>query len=165
MSARKPAHPDDGESTLVRFEGRRILDPGGAVLAELASDECWYTSEGIPCKGLAVPAPRAQPQVASADRDAARHAADQKWMQRAVEEITRIAATQETITSDDVWATLPAPRESRMMGNAFTRARDLGVIETTGTHRASQRTSENHSRPIQIWRSVISGDHSQQQLC
>ena len=147
-----------GERTLVRFEGRQILDPDGVILAELAADDSWYTSDGVPCTGLVIPAPKAQPHVASADRDAARRAADQVWMAGAVEAITALVSTRQTITCDDVWAAIPMPpREARMIGNALARARGLGLVEATEEHRRSERRDHNHARPVRVWRSLRYG--------
>ena len=156
---RLPAEARDaGERTLVRFEGRQILEPDGVILAELAAADCWYTSDGVPCSGLVIPAPKAQPQVAPADRDAARRVADQAWMAGAVEAITALVRTQHTITCDDVWAAIPMPpREARMIGNALARARGLGLIEPTQEHRRSERRDHNHARPVRVWRSLRYG--------
>jgi hypothetical protein len=149
---------DAGERTLARFEGRQILDPDGVILAELAADDSWYTSDGVPCTGLVIPAPRAQPHVACADRDAARHAADRAWMTGAVDAITALVSTRHTITCDDVWAAIPMPpREARMIGNALARARGLGLIEPTEEHRRSERRDHNHARPVRVWRSLRYG--------
>jgi hypothetical protein len=148
---------------LLTFDGRRILDPDGVPLAELGADDRWYTSDGVPCHGLMIPAPKAQPQVRPADRAAASRAADSVWMDGAVEAIARRAAAQETLTGDDVWADiLMPPREPRMIGNALNRARGLGYIEPTDEHRPSERRSNNHARPVRVWRSLI---HRQAQLC
>lgn len=155
--------PPRGTGTLLSFDGRRILDPDGIVLAELAADERWYTSEGMPCHGLLLAAPKAQPQVHQADRDAATRAADAAWMDGAIEAIARIAAAGHELISDDVWAELAMPpREPRMLGNALNRARGLGLIEPTDEHRPSERTNNNHSRPVKVWRSLI---HQQTRLC
>jgi hypothetical protein len=166
-SARRRTAADDapptGSGTLLTFDGRRILDPDGLVLAVLGDDDRWQTSDRVPCHGLAIPAPRAQPQVHPDDRAAATRAADSVWMEGALETIARLAATQETMTADDVWAELlMPPREPRMIGNALDRARGLGLIEATDEHRPSERKSNNHSRPIRVWRSLT---HQQPRLC
>ena len=149
---------DAGERTLVRFEGRQILDPDGVILAELAADDSWHTSDGVPCAGLVIPAPKAHAHVASADRDAARRAADQVWMAGAVEAITALVCTRQTITCDEVWAAIPMPpREARMIGNALARARGLGLIEPTEEHRRSERRDQNHARLVRVWRSLRYG--------
>lgn len=115
-----PPPPNGG--ALVTFDGRRILDPDGITLAELGTDDRWYTSDGVPCYGLAIPAPRAQPQVRPAGRAAPDRAADSVWMEGAIKTIARLAATQETMTGDDVWAAIQMPsREPRMIGNALNR--------------------------------------------
>jgi hypothetical protein len=149
---------DAGERTLVRFEGRQILDPDGVLLAELAADGSWYTSDGVPCGGLVIPVPKAQPHVTCADRNAARRAADQVWMTGAVAAITSLVCSRQTITCDDVWAAIPMPpREARMIGNALARARGLGLIEPTEEHRRSERRDHNHARPVRVWRSLRYG--------
>jgi hypothetical protein len=138
---------------LVRFDGPQILDGDGVILAELSPNGCWYTSQGEKCEGLIVPAPRAQPKVAPAERDAARRAIDGEWMVLAVEAIRQLAASTQTITGDEVWAALEMPpRESRMIGNALQRARALGLIEPTEEHRRSKRKDHNHARPVRVWR-------------
>ncbi len=151
------------DGTLVVLEGRRILDPAGAPLAELGEDDRWRTSDGMLCHGLALPAPRAIPQVHAADLTAARRAADAAWMQSAVEAIEQLALTRDTITSDDVWTEIAMPpREPRMIGNALSCARGMGLIEPTEEHRPSERKNSNHSRPVKVWRCVA---RSQTRLC
>lgn len=155
--------PPDSAGTLLTFDGRRILDPDGIVLAVLDDEDRWHTSDGVPCHGLVIPTPKAQPQVHPADRAAASRVADSVWMDGAVETIARLAAAQETMTGDDVWAEIQMPpREPRMIGNALNRARGLGLIEPTDEHRPSERKSNNHSRPVRVWRSLT---HQQTQLC
>jgi hypothetical protein len=155
--------PPASSGTLLTFDGRRILDPDGIVLAILGEDDRWHTSDGARCHGLEIPAPKAQPRVHPADRAAAARAADSVWMEGAVEAIARLAATLETLTGDDVWAELQMPpREPRMIGNVLNRARGLGLIEPTDEHRPSERRNNNHSRPIRVWRSLI---HQQTRLC
>ncbi len=168
MTGRRPPTtvedaPAKDAGTLLTFDGRRILDPDGIVLAVLGDDDRWHTSDGVPCHGLAIPVPRAQPQVHPDDRAAASRAADGVWMDGAVEAIARLAVTQETMTGDDVWVELlMPPREPRMIGNALNRARGLGLIEPTDKHRPSDRKRNNHSRPIRVWRSLT---HQQTRLC
>lgn len=152
----------DAEQLLVRLEGRRVLGVDGEVLAALGRDDCWYTPAGMPCEALTTPAVRAAAHVAPAVRTAARRVADEAWMTGAVRVIGHLSETRAQITSDDVWAALQMPpRESRMIGNALSRANSLGLIEPTGEHRPSRRT-ENHSRPVRVWRSVRYG---QQHIC
>ena len=143
-----------GERAVVCLQGRRLLDGQGLILAELAPDECWYTPEGLPCSGLTLPAPRLYPRVSRADRESAARTADEAWVAGAVETIADLARARPTITSDDVWAGIEMPpRESRMIGNALSRARALGLIEPTEAHRPSTRR-QNHSRPVRVWRSL-----------
>jgi hypothetical protein len=146
----------------VLFDGPRLLDPDGVLLAEIGEDGRWYTSEGLPCSGLSLPAARLEPSVSRADRDAAKRAADSVWMDYAVQALGGLVGSREFITSDDVWAALTMPpRESRMIGNALSRAQSLGMIETTERHVTSVRP-ENHGRRILVWRSRRFG---QQQVC
>ena len=118
---------------------------------ELADDGNWYTSDGVPCSALGLPALRVKPRVS----DVAQQAADKAWMDSTHEALQCLASTQPEITGDDVWAaiTMP-PRESRMIGNALTRARAKGLIERTDKHRPSTRP-ENHSRPVRVWKSLL----------
>jgi hypothetical protein len=51
------------------------------------------------------------------------------------------------------------PRESRLVGNAFTRARSQGLIESTDRHQRSRRPM-NHTRPVLIWRSLCRCPHN-----
>lgn len=140
-----------GERLLVRLDGRSLIDESGVVLASLADDGCWYTAEGLRCQGLTLPVENVRPFVRKADRDAAQRRQDGIWMDGAVEAIASLARCQEKITSDDVWAVIGMPpRESRMIGNALTRAGSAGLIEPTDEHRPSKRP-ENHSRPIRVW--------------
>lgn len=142
------------QHALVLFDGARLLDGDGLLLAEMGEDERWYTGEGLPCSGLSLPAPRLEPAVAPADRDAARRHADSVWMDGASDALAELARSREFLTSDDLWAALAMPpRESRMIGNAFVRAQSNGLIETTDDHVPSTRP-ENHGRPVRVWRSL-----------
>jgi hypothetical protein len=149
------------ETMLVLLDGPRLLDPDGRVLAELAPDGHWYTAQGLRCQGLTVPPPpTATRRVAGAAQIDARRRTDALWMTEASEVITRLAERQQLFTSDEVWAALQMPpRESRMIGNAFTRARSAGVIAPSGEHRPSGR-KENHGRPVRVWRSLRYGKPS-----
>lgn len=149
-------------TTLVRFDGARLLDSDGLLLAELAPDGRWYASDGAPCAGLELPAIRARPQVSHADRIAARQSADKVWMDAAHDALRELAGTHAEITSDDLWAALTMPpRESRMIGNALARAQSTGLFERTERHKPSTR-SENHARPVRVWSSMRYG---QQHVC
>jgi hypothetical protein len=153
VTAGRPTVEDT--TTLVRFDGRRLLDERGVLLAEFADDGRWYTGDGVPCSGLALPAIRVTPEVSSHDREAAQRAADKVWMDAAHEVLRRLAETHETFTGDEVWAALQMPpREGRMIGNALTRAHNAGFIEPTDKHQPSTRTA-NHSRPVRVWRSLL----------
>lgn len=146
--------------TLVRFDGPRLLDSAGMLLAELAGDGHWYTPDGLPCQGLEVPVVKVQPYVLGHIRQAARRAHDEAWIDGATNTIEMIARSQVTLTSDDVWAAIDMPpRQSRMIGNALARAQRAGVIEKTEEHRPSVRR-ENHSRPVRVWRSRVCAQHT-----
>lgn len=149
------------ETMLVLLDGPRLLDPDGHVLAELAADGHWYTEQGLQCQGLTVPPPpKATGPSASAAQIDARRRSDALWMTEASEVIGRLAERQQLFTSDDVWAALQMPpRESRTIGNAFTRARSAGVIAPTSEHRRSGR-KENHGRHVRIWCSLRYGKTS-----
>lgn len=139
---------------LVALDGRRLLDAAGHLLAELGENERWYTPDGLPCQGLAIPAARPAPYINPDERAAAQRAGDRAWMTSALATIARLAATVPTITSDDVWTAVEQPpRESRLIGNAMLRAQSVGLIEATDQHRRSKR-SMNHHRPIRVWRSL-----------
>lgn len=83
------------QHALVVFDAARLLDGDGLLLAEMGEDERWYTSEGLPCSGLALPAPRLEPAVAQADRDAARRQADSLWMDGASDVPAQLALSQQ----------------------------------------------------------------------
>jgi len=138
---------------LARLDGPRLLDPSGKVLAELAADGDWYTPGGVRCTGVRCAGPPG--------RDKATLRTDAEWITATAAVIRTLAARNEQLTSDDVWEAIHAqPRESRMMGNALSRAQHAKVIARTKQHRPSRR-KENHGRPILIWRSLI---HGQQNL-
>jgi hypothetical protein len=156
-----PSHPavkrgqlvaacDPHAALRVRFDGARLLDGNGGVLAELAADGHWYTDDGKLAHGLT--------ETHSRLRDADTIERDAAWMREAVEIITEIAEQQPYLTSDDVWARVEAqPSESRMMGNALVRAEHDHIISPTPEHRPSRR-KENHRRPVRLWRSLRHGN-------
>lgn len=148
--------------TLVQFDGPRLLDGDGVLIAEMAADGQWYTGDGVRCSGLTLPAARVRPRVSKRDRDEARRAADRQWMKEAHGALCSLARSKPEITSDDVWAALAMPpRESRMIGNALAAAGAARLFEPTDAHRPSTRP-ENHGRPVRVWRSLRLG---QQQIC
>jgi len=134
----------------VRFDGARLLDTNGGMLAELAADGHWYTSDGNLAHGLT--------EASSRPRDAATIERDAAWMREAVAIITEIAEQQPYLTGDDVWERVEVqPSESRMMGNALVRAEHARIITPTPEHRPSRR-KENHRRPVRLWRSLRHGN-------
>lgn len=154
-----PADPPGRLGLLVTFDGPRLLDRDGGLLAELHADGHWYDERGEPCDGLAFPTPT---PVIGDRRGRSEQAvqADRLWLQEAAEAIASLACSQQYLTGDDVWAALRTPpRESKMIGNALSRAKQAGVIASTGEHRQSTR-KQNHGRPILIWRSLTYGQQT-----
>jgi hypothetical protein len=137
---------------LVRFDGQRLFDGEGTLLAELSAAGRWYSPDGTVARGLAATPGRMR------DADTIQH--DAAWLREAGEIITLLAERQQHLTSDDVWARVQSkPSESRMMGNAFARAQQARVIARTRTHRPSTRR-ENHGRPVMVWQSLRHGQQS-----
>lgn len=151
-----PGEPQEGaERVLVTLDARRLLSPSGTLLAELQADECWYTPEGLRCRALTVPATRASAHVEPEERARARQELDRAWIDAAVKTIYSLASAQQTLTADDLWRAVEyPPRESRMIGNALSRAKSAGWVETTPDHVNSIRAA-NHERLIRVWRSLI----------
>lgn len=160
MTATAPVEPGSRHGLFVILDGPRVLDRDGRLLAELAADGHWYTPAGERCDGLTLPAPLAAGVGVGGDRSEQQARADALWHQEAAETIAAIAGRQEYLTSDDVWAALRTPpRQSKMIGNALSKAKAAGVIAPTGEHRRSTR-AQNHGRPILIWRSLRYGQQS-----
>ena len=144
----------DTRSLLVRLDGPRILSNSGEVLAELAADDRWYTPAGVPCDGLSLPTLTA---AAVIDEDAQR-AIDEAWITETLDGLRRLLERQAAVTSDDVWAFAEhPPREPRMVGNLFARAKGEGLMAPTDEHQPSTRLI-NHGRPIRVWRSLLHTD-------
>jgi hypothetical protein len=136
-----------GKTLLAVFDGPRLVDADGRVLTELAPDGHWYSEQGLRCQGLTMQTPSG-----ASSGEQAKHT-DEERMAHAYQVIVGVAAAKELFTSDDIWAALEyAPHESRMIGNALSRARSAGVIAPTSKHRRSQQ-AENHGRPVRVWRS------------
>jgi hypothetical protein len=160
VTATAPVAPGSAHGLFVIFDGPRVLDRDGRLLAELAPDGHWYTPAGERCDGLSIPAPLATGVGVGAGRSEQQAQADALWHQEAAEAIATIASRQEYLTGDDVWGALRTPpRQSRMIGNALSKAKAAGVIAPTGQHRPSTR-GLNHGRPILIWRSLRYGQQS-----
>lgn len=153
MSAKKLiAARDRSRALLVRFDGRRLLDPDNTLLAELADDGNWYAPDGNAAVGLV--------GTTRSVRDPKTIAQDAAWLSEAVQIITRLAERQPHLTSDDVWAQVKTkPHESRMMGNAFARAQHARVLTRTSKYQPSKRR-ENHGREILIWQSLRFGQQT-----
>lgn len=83
--------------------------------------------------------------------------AGEDWLDAAVEAVRRTAALRETFTTDHVLEDnpeLPEPHEPRAWGPALIRARDAGIVVSTGSMVASSRRSSN-ARAKLAWRSLI----------
>jgi hypothetical protein len=150
----------DGGSLII-LDGPRLLQPDGSVLVELAPDGAWRASDGSTVHGVELAA--AQPAGAPRSgppRGPAQEHSDAVWMTEASTVIARLAEQLPQLTSDDVWAALEKPpRESRMIGNALSRARSCRLIAPTKEHRRSTRR-ENHGRPVRVWASLRYGQQS-----
>jgi hypothetical protein len=83
--------------------------------------------------------------------------AKEDWLEQAEQAVLRVAARQEKLTSDDVWAELrgiPSPRERRAMGPVLKRCESQGMIEYTDSTRRSS-LPQCHRRPVRVWRSKL----------
>jgi hypothetical protein len=81
-----------------------------------------------------------------------------EWLAQATDAIKHVAQAQDLLTADDVWAAM-GPDEGgeefrSQMGIAFRVAKRLGLIEFTGSFRASRRAPQ-HLKGIRVWRSLI----------
>ena len=77
------------------------------------------------------------------------------WQAEAAIVIRRVAKSQDTFTSDDLWAAgLSRPHEPRALGAAMGTARRSGVAEPTGEWRVSARAI-CHRRRVWVWRSLL----------
>jgi hypothetical protein len=76
------------------------------------------------------------------------------WQRVALAAIERIARSQETLTTDDVWEHVEAPSEPRAVGCAMRRAAREGLIRKTGRVKPSRR-KECHGRDVAVWRSLV----------
>ena len=147
--------------TVIHLDGHRLLHRDGSVLAELAPDGVWRASDGSTVQRVELAAaPSAANPRGGAHRDPMQERSDAVWMTEASTVIARLAEQLSQLTSDDVWAALEKPpRESRMIGNALSRARSGGLIAPTKEHRRSTRR-ENHGRPVRVWASLRYGQQS-----
>ena len=75
------------------------------------------------------------------------------WINSVMEIIFSIPVNQ-TFTTDYLWENVETvPNEQRAMGAVMTKARKLGVVESTGRYIKSRRP-ECHARPVMVWRRV-----------
>jgi hypothetical protein len=150
------------EALLVLLDGPRLLDSDGLVLAALAADGRWYTRAGLECRGLSLPPGKDAPPTTEGggQRSTETIRADELWLGEAAETIAALASSQEYLTGDDLWASLRTPpRQSKMIGNALSKAKAAGIIASTGQHIPSKR-GQNHGRPILVWRSLRYGQQT-----
>jgi len=85
--------------------------------------------------------------------DAATQAADEEWRAVALMALCRIARGSATFTTDDVWKSVPSPREPRAIAGVMLEAKRLGLCEPTSTYQQSERV-RCHARPLRVWRSL-----------
>ena len=104
-----------------------------------------------------------QPRLDAAESAAAREksiaqvdeAGDDDWKAQAAAAIRRIASSQPTLTSDDLWRTgIARPRESRVLGAVMRSMRAAGVISPTDEFALTEQVSR-HRAPIRVWASLI----------
>lgn len=92
---------------------------------------------------------------------AAAAGAGESWMERALGAVREVAETQDTFTTDDVWATGRVPKldglqgDSRAMGPVMCRAASLGLCKKI-SKRTSGRT-ERHQGYVTVWASLLRG--------
>lgn len=85
-------------------------------------------------------------------------AANQRFLDRALEAIRRLAARGDPFIVDDVWTEMaatggpsPSPTDNRAMGAALVVARRNRWIAATATFRASAQP-QCHANPRRVWR-------------
>lgn len=86
--------------------------------------------------------------------------ADPTWKKAADKAIRHVAVTRREFSTDDVWEVLyelaiEPPDEPRALGAAMRRAARDGFIVATDRVVRSARP-ECHTRPIRVWRSLVS---------
>lgn len=73
------------------------------------------------------------------------------WEVDALRAIRELAEEKATFTSDDFYSRVTEPPHYNMVGDAFRKARRIGLIEMTGQSIRSKRKSSK-GRRIQVWR-------------
>jgi hypothetical protein len=79
-----------------------------------------------------------------------------EWQVDALNAIRSLAATQPSLTTDDVWRALGRDPdvEGRAMGAAMRSAAKLGLVQKTERTTKSVRVS-CHRRDLRVWRSLL----------
>jgi hypothetical protein len=133
----------------------RVLDPDSLEpVAILHDDGVWRTPEGVVIDALTMPTPKVHAHVTDEALRAHHAAVDEAWLLAALPTVAELAETHETLTTDEVRARVPAPRDARAgMSTLMNRAKRAGVIAWTAETRQSVRAS-NGGRPVRVWRSL-----------
>lgn len=76
------------------------------------------------------------------------------WRLKATQVIRELAATNATVTADDLWLNLetPADLDPRVSGWPFVDAAKAGILERTNETRPSGRRSR-HTGTVRVWKS------------
>ena len=85
--------------------------------------------------------------------------ANPDWLTEAMDTVISMAIRLDTFTTDDVWDHLASTgvttHEPRAMGAVMVSAQRLGWVTATSHWRVSRRRS-CHSRPLRVWKSLVS---------
>ena len=84
--------------------------------------------------------------------------ANEEFKRVAFKSIQTFALNKETITANDVWASLDllgiTTHDNRALGPIFKKAAKYGLIEKTNTTTKSNRCSR-HCGDVRVWRSLV----------
>lgn len=123
-----------------------IIDGQGRIHYVLASE-----AEALP-----MPAPSSSPAAA----EELTRPGNEDFMRAAVKALTKVARTNKTFTTDEVWAQLAKTNpegfnvEPRALGALMLTASKQGAIKTTTRTRSSKR-GQCHGRPVRVWKSLL----------
>lgn len=104
--------------------------------------------------------PAAGEAAATAAIQQVAEAADEDWMQAAMEAVERAARKYPLFTTDHVWSELKtgcSTHERRAMGAVMRLAATAGVCRITDHTIKSGRVT-CHRRPLRVWRSLYFGE-------
>lgn len=85
---------------------------------------------------------------------------NEDFLRAAVKAMTKIARTQKTFTTDDIWTSLAKTNpagfdvEPRALGSLMLQAAKQNVIKATTRTKTSKRP-ECHKRPVRVWKSLV----------